>query len=83
MFLVTRDLTSLSVRLLENKCFYTLLVTVQVDKPLWKVIDMIYQNYKCRDLHLALGRLVQGAMAVWAQEGLEELLHVEGQEGRW
>ena len=26
---------------------------------------------------------VQGAMAVWAQEGLEELSHVEGQEGRW
>ena len=26
---------------------------------------------------------VQGAMAVWAQEGLEELSHVEGQEGWW
>ena len=27
---------------------------------------------------------VQGAMAAWAQEGLEELSHVEGQEGqRW
>ena len=26
---------------------------------------------------------VQGAMAVRAQEGLEELLHVQGQEGRW
>ena len=25
---------------------------------------------------------VQGAVAVWAQEGQEELLHVEGQEGR-
>ena len=25
---------------------------------------------------------VQGAAAVWAQEGLEELLHVQGQEGR-
>ena len=24
----------------------------------------------------------QGAMAMWAQEGLEELSHVEGQEGR-
>ena len=24
---------------------------------------------------------VQGAMAVWAPEGLEELSHVEGQEG--
>ena len=24
---------------------------------------------------------VQGAVAVWAQEGLEELSHVEGQEG--
>ena len=24
----------------------------------------------------------QGAMAAWAQEGLEELSHVEGQEGR-
>ena len=24
---------------------------------------------------------VQGALAVWAQEGLEELSHVEGQEG--
>ena len=26
---------------------------------------------------------VQGAMAAWAQEGLEEVSHVEGQEGRW
>ena len=26
---------------------------------------------------------IQGAMAVWAQEGLEDLSHVEGQEGRW
>ena len=26
---------------------------------------------------------VQGAVAVRAQEGLEELLHVQGQEGRW
>ena len=83
MFLVTTDLTSLSMSLLENKYFYTLLVTVQVDKPLWKVIDMIYQNYKCRDLHLTLGRFIQGAVAARAQEGLEELSHTEGQEGRW
>ena len=26
---------------------------------------------------------VQGALAAQAQEGLEELSHVEGQEGRW
>ena len=26
---------------------------------------------------------VQGAVAVWVQEGLEELSHVEGQEGQW
>ena len=26
---------------------------------------------------------VQGAVAAWAQEGLEELSCVEGQEGRW
>ena len=26
---------------------------------------------------------IQGAMAARAQEGLEELSHVEGQEGRW
>ena len=26
---------------------------------------------------------VQGAMAARAREGLEELSHVEGQEGRW
>ena len=25
---------------------------------------------------------VQGSVAAWAQEGLEELLHVQGQEGR-
>ena len=25
---------------------------------------------------------VQGAVAVWAQEGQEELLHVQGQEGQ-
>ena len=26
---------------------------------------------------------VQGAMAAWAQEGLEELSHIEGQEVGW
>ena len=26
---------------------------------------------------------IQGAVAARAQEGLEELSHVEGQEGRW
>ena len=26
---------------------------------------------------------IQGAVAVWAQEDLEELSHVEGQEGWW
>ena len=26
---------------------------------------------------------IQGAMAAWVQEGLEELSHVEGQEGQW
>ena len=26
--------------------------------------------------------LVKGAATVWAQEGREELLHVQGQEGR-
>ena len=26
---------------------------------------------------------VQGAMAAQAQEGLEELSHIEGHEGRW
>ena len=25
----------------------------------------------------------QGAVAAWAQEGLEEPSHIEGQEGRW
>ena len=25
---------------------------------------------------------VQGAMAVWAEEGLEDLSHIEGQEGQ-
>ena len=26
---------------------------------------------------------IQGAVAVQAQEGLEELFHIQGQEGRW
>ena len=26
---------------------------------------------------------IQEAVAAWAQEGLEELSHVEGQKGRW
>ena len=26
---------------------------------------------------------VQGAVSAWAQEGLEELFHVEGREGWW
>ena len=25
----------------------------------------------------------RGVVAAWAQEGLEELLHVQGQEGQW
>ena len=29
-----------------------------------------------------LGGATQGAVVAWAQEGLEELSHVEGQEGR-
>ena len=27
-------------------------------------------------------RHIQGAVAVWAQEGLEKLFHVQGQDGR-
>ena len=30
-----------------------------------------------------LKKHVQGAVAAWAQEGLEELSHTEGQEGQW
>ena len=26
---------------------------------------------------------IQGAVAAWVQEGLEELFHVQGQEGWW
>ena len=26
---------------------------------------------------------VQGAVAAWMQEGLDELFHVQGQEGHW
>ena len=26
---------------------------------------------------------IQGVVAAWVQEGLEELLHVQGQEGQW
>ena len=26
---------------------------------------------------------IQGVVAAWAQEGLEELFHIQGQEGRW
>ena len=26
---------------------------------------------------------VQGAVATWEQEGLEELFHIQGQEGQW
>jgi len=26
---------------------------------------------------------VQGVVAAWVQEGLEELSHVEGQKGQW
>ena len=26
---------------------------------------------------------LQGVVVAWAQEGLEQLSHVEGQEGRW
>ena len=33
----------------------------------------------CREEH----PYVQGAVAAQAQEGLEELLHVQGKEGRW
>ena len=26
---------------------------------------------------------LQGAVAAWAQEGLEELFHIQGQKGQW
>ena len=26
---------------------------------------------------------VQGAVAAWGQEGLEELFHIKGREGQW
>ena len=26
---------------------------------------------------------VQGVVAAWAQEGLEELFHIQGREGQW
>ena len=32
--------------------------------------------------HIHEGDMVQGAVAVQAQEGLEELPHIEGQEGQ-
>ena len=36
-----------------------------------------------RGQELQPGGATQGVMAVRAQEGLEELSHVEGQEGQW
>ena len=42
----------------------------------------IYALVYCIGVFLSGLHHVQGAMAAWAQEGLEELSHIEGQEGR-
>ena len=42
-----------------------------------------YPTSKVRDGSGEEQRQVQGAVAARAQEGREELLHVQGQEGRW
>ena len=39
-------------------------------------------NISSSNEHPGLISHIQGAVAAWAQEGLEELSHVEGQEGR-
>ena len=42
-----------------------------------------YPTSEARDGGREEQPLVQGAVAARVQEGLEELLHVQGQEGRW
>ena len=48
----------------------------------WAVAKMSYPTSEVRGGDWEEQPHVQGAVAVWAQEGLEELSHVEGQEGR-
>ena len=47
----------------------------------------LFNNYLLRTSDTFFGQEeqphIQGAVAAWAQEGREELLHVQGQEGRW
>ena len=60
------------IRVQENKCLSQIkIVYLQGSKP--KARGSTWEE----QLH------VQGAVAARAQEGLEELSHVEGQEGRW
>ena len=44
--------------------------------------EMSYPTPEVRGSHREEEPHVQGAAEVWAQEGLEELLHIQGQEGQ-
>ena len=44
-------------------------------------LEMSYPTPEVRGSHREEEPHVQGAAEVWAQEGREELLHIQGQEG--
>ena len=49
----------------------------------WGVAGRSYHPPEARGSSREEPHHVQGVVAAQAQEGLEELSHVEGQEGRW
>ena len=46
----------------------------------WSGFDPVYLESFVQSPNILLD--IQGAVAAWVQEGQEELLHIQGQEGR-
>ena len=59
----------------------------QNSTSLFALLHSVLQGQICLLLQVFLDFLLlyssPGAVAAWAQEGLEELSHIEGQEGQW
>ena len=65
--------------------YLRLLVSSFLDPPVYvsRSVQRSYPTSEVRGSGREEPPHVQGAVAACAQEGLEELLHIQGQEGRW
>ena len=70
----------------SNCCFLTCIqISQEAGQVVWysQLLKTFPQFLVIYTVNLHITPHVQGAVAARAQEGLEELFHVEGQEGRW